>query len=137
MLRDPTAELPDWLAFCDRVVVHVEADNWEAACEVIRDAGAQVAVAVAPTTPPDDVNPPPDAAVLVMSVQPGEAGSVFDADAVARITRWSKLYEVGVDGGIDLDRAAECTAAGARWLVSGTSLAGAADPHSWLRDVRG
>lgn len=132
MLREPSAELDDWLAFCERIVVHAEVDAWPEIAEQVRAAGRQFALAVAPGTDPETLVPPAGDPVLVMSIVPGEAGSTFDPEALDRITRWAPAHEVGVDGGLDLARAAECRRAGATWLVSGTGLTGAADPAVWF-----
>lgn len=136
MLGEPGAELDSWLAFCERIVVHVEVDGWREACDRVRAAGRQVAVAVAPGTDPAAVSAPAGAAVLVMSVVPGHAGTPFDPGAIERVEHWAVSREVGVDGGLDLERAGECRRAGARWLVSGTGLTGAEDPRAWLESVR-
>lgn len=137
MLREPLAELADWLAFCERVVVHVEADRWRDAVARVIAAGAQAAVAISPHTDAASLDLPAGVAVLVMSVQPGHGGAAFRVDAVERVRALSRdgRVEVGVDGGVTAERAAECAGAGARWLVSGTALVGADDPAAFLAAV--
>lgn len=137
MLKDPTRELPAWLEFCERIVVHVEADRWRDARDLVRAAGRHPAIAVAPDTAVDGLDLPAGTALLAMSVVPGEAGSPFRQDALGRIAAWAGRHEVGVDGGVSLAHAHACRAAGARWIVSGTALTSAPDAAAWLREAAG
>ncbi|WP_273652236.1 ribulose-phosphate 3-epimerase [Cellulomonas fimi] len=151
MVSDPLAEIDAWTAVCDTVIVHVEAAGWARAVSRIRSAGRRAGVAISPSTPLsalDDL--PPDVAVLVMSITPGQAGSTFlpstlsrldalaggrDADAgggVAAVGRGAGRRALGVDGGVTLDHAHDCAAHDATWVVSGSALCGAPDPASWL-----
>ena len=83
--------------------------------------------------------------VLVMTVQPGFGGQAFRRDQVAKIAQIHALREarnlrfrIEVDGGIDLENAAECRAAGADAFVAGTSFFKAAGPgRPSRRDHRG
>lgn len=137
MVRRPLAELHKWLVFCERVVVHSEAEDWLEAIERIRAAGVHAAVAVSPGSDPLALPLPDGVSVLVMSVEPGHGGSPFREDTPARVRSIVDGREVGVDGGISQERARECVAAGARWIVSGTALLAAVDPREWLRMLTG
>lgn len=137
MVRRPLAELHQWIVFCERVVVHSEAEDWLEAIERIRAAGVHAAVAVSPGNDPLALPLPDGVPVLVMSVAPGHGGAPFREDTPSRVRSVADGREVGVDGGISRERARECIAAGARWIVSGTALLAAADPQDWLRIVAG
>lgn len=139
MLQHPLTELDHWTAFCDRVVVHVESSRWRQAVDRVRASGAQAAVALSPGTDPTDLELPGDIPVLVMSVEPGQGGAVFQPASIERIRTLAQIrgVDVGVDGGLTGERARECVSAGARWIVSGTGLLGAHDPASWMRHVEG
>jgi len=72
--------------------------------------------------------------VLVMTVQPGFGGQAFRRDMLPKLrqldaTRRSQglKFRLEVDGGIDLDTARECHAAGADTFVAGTSFYRAPD----------
>lgn len=132
MLADPLPELDDWLDFCEVVVVHAGSPTASIALERIAAAGVRGAVAFAPGDPLDAPAGASDAIdALVMSVEPGHGGSAFRPDALGRIAALAVHRErVGVDGGVTLERAREATAAGARWIVSGTALL--ADPAAFL-----
>jgi ribulose-phosphate 3-epimerase len=77
---------------------------------------------------------------LVMSVHPGFGGQKFLPSALDKL-RW--LQQRGpsdlvlqIDGGVNLDTAGECTAAGASWLVVGSAFFKAADRTNFLADLR-
>ncbi|NKY41509.1 hypothetical protein HGA02_18900 [Cellulomonas septica] len=151
MVSDPLAEIDAWTAVCDTVIVHVEAAGWATAVSRIRAAGRRAGVAISPSTPLsalDDL--PPDVAVLVMSITPGQAGSTFLPSTLSRLDALAGdggadaddgrdvvgggagRRALGVDGGVTLDHAHDCATHGATWVVSGSALCGAADPASWL-----
>ncbi len=135
MLADPLDELDDWLAFCERVVVHVEARGWREALDRIVASGREGAVAISPGTALAGVDVPPSVSVLVMSVHPGQGGGAFLDDTTQRISTLAPSNSVGVDGGVTIDRARESWAAGARWIVSGTALISAVPPQSWVQSI--
>jgi ribulose-phosphate 3-epimerase len=78
--------------------------------------------------------------VLVMTVQPGFGGQAFRRDQLTKIAQIHALREarnlrfrIEVDGGIDLENAAECRAAGADTFVAGTSFFKAPDQAAFAR----
>lgn len=133
MTTDPLAELDDWLACCDTIVIHPEARDWRVALQRISDAGATAAVAI--TAPTQLACLDPATGVLVMSVRPGDAGGGFDHSAFDRVREARRRGHrlVGVDGSVTADRGRELADAGANWLVSGTSITGDPDPAAWIR----
>jgi ribulose-phosphate 3-epimerase len=81
--------------------------------------------------------------VLVMSVNPGFGGQAFMSEVLPKIAQIAKIVTVGghpvvieVDGGIDQTTAPLATAAGARLLVAGSAIFGAADPARALDAIR-
>ena len=72
--------------------------------------------------------------VLVMTVQPGFGGQAFRADMLPKLQQidaWRKqhgyAFRLEVDGGVDLETARQCRAAGADTFVAGTSFFRTAD----------
>jgi ribulose-phosphate 3-epimerase len=134
MVCEPVRHVGDWTALCDTVAVHVESDGWGEAVAFVRDAGRRPVVAVGPGTPLEQVlSLPTDVGVLVMAVPPGHAGSRFDPDTLGRLDALDDRPTLGVDGGVDAERARQCRSHGATWVVSGSSLCSAPDHAAWLR----
>lgn len=136
MVADPAAAVARWLPVCDTIIVQVEATGYADAVELIRNAGRTAAVAIAPGTPltvldglPDDVG------VLVMSVEPGRAGTSFHNGTWQRLQELRGRSLLGVDGSVTRERATRCVNHGATWIVSGTDLCGSPDPAGWLAEV--
>jgi ribulose-phosphate 3-epimerase len=133
-------------AGADLVTVHAEAcRDLSAVVRAIRTAGARAGVSIKPQTPVEtiagvlaDLD-----VVLVMSVEPGFGGQAFMPESLARIARIREMAggigadcAIEVDGGIDETTAPLVTAAGARMLVAGNAVFGAADPGAALRAIR-
>ena len=135
MMLDPVPAIPGWAGFCELIVVPVEIDGWRDAVRAIESSGATPALAVSPQTALGRV-PHGDFPVLVMSVEPGDAGADFRPGTIERIERLAGRgchAMVGVDGGVLPAHLPALAEAGATWVVSGTSLFGAPDPGAWLR----
>jgi ribulose-phosphate 3-epimerase len=133
-------------AGADMVTVHVEACHHpHRVLRAIREAGARPGVALNPGTPVESVTDflPEVDTVLVMSVNPGFGGQAFMSEVLPKIAQIAKIVTVGghpvvieVDGGIDQTTAPLATAAGARLLVAGSAIFGAADPARALDAIR-
>ena len=123
------------------ISVHIEpAYDHAAALAHIRQLRCQCGIVLNPDTPAAAVEPFLDRVdlVLVMTVQPGFGGQSFRRDTLPKITQlagWRRArglaFRLEVDGGIDLDTAAECRAAGTDTFVAGTSFYGAPDPAAF------
>ena len=136
MVVDPLQHVAPWAEICDTVVVHAEATGWRAAVEAIVAAGRQAAVAIAPGTPTEVVaGLPAGVGVLVMSVEPGRAAEPFAPETYQRLDRLSGRRLLGVDGSVDLERGLACVRHRATWLVSGSALTAADDPHRWIARI--
>ena len=121
-------------AGCQRLIVHVEAcEHLHRTLGNIRELGANAAVALNPSTPPDEVAHVLDLVdlVLVMTVNPGFGGQSYIAsmepkirivrDMITRAGLDDKV-DLEVDGGISPTTVAGAAAAGANVLVAGSAL---------------
>ncbi len=131
------------------ITVHLEAtpepDSLRRVLAMIRAGGARAGVALRPLTPAQLLTGLWDALdmVLVMTVEPGYSGQPFRAELLPKVRELARQAAaqpapliIGVDGGIDSHTAAAATAAGATYLVAGTSVFGAADPAAALAALR-
>jgi ribulose-phosphate 3-epimerase len=134
-------------AGANRVLVHQEATpHLDRALSMIRELGAEAGAAINPATPVvmlSDVLGQVDT-VLVMSVNPGFGGQQFIPGAFEKIrhlnewrARYNAGYRIEVDGGVDLENAAELAQAGANTFVAGTSIFHTPDPAAATREMRG
>lgn len=135
MMHDVLPQIPQWARFCSTIVVPIEIAQAAAAVELIASLGVQPAVAISLPTDLDRI--PADVPALLMSVTPGQAGSPFHNGVVGRVAKLhaadhSRL--LGVDGGISPAQFAGLAGAGARWIVSGTSLFSAPAISAWIAE---
>lgn len=144
MIARPDERLDDFLnAGCDGITIHVEGEfDVRQTLKRIKDAGRIAGLCVNPETPPEAFEPYFDLIdlALVMSVHPGFGGQKFLPSALDKL-RWLKQRApanlvVEVDGGVNLETAKECAAAGARWLVVGSAFFKAPDRTTFLADLR-
>jgi ribulose-phosphate 3-epimerase len=118
-------------AGADIITIHPEAGpHTHRTVQAIKALGKKAGVALNPATPAkmldyliDDID-----LVLVMSVNPGFGGQSFIAGQLRKIEAVRKMIDktgraihLEVDGGIDVDTASACVAAGADVLVAGTA----------------
>ena len=117
-------------AGADMITVHMEADVRVADCiSHIHALGKKAGISLKPHTPVSQVIPfiPEIDLVLVMSVEPGKGGQLFQAGALKKIVALKELIgrkkvQISVDGGISPENAEACRFAGADILVAGTSI---------------
>ncbi|MDE6837513.1 MAG: ribulose-phosphate 3-epimerase [Acutalibacter sp.] len=140
MLEHPMPYIaPFRKAGADVITFHVECkDDPEELIAAIRSSGAQAGAAVSPGTPASAIG---DwgrrlRQVTVMTVNPGFGGQKLMLDPLRKIFqlkyRFPRLL-VEVDGGVNLETAPLCKAAGADILVAGTSVFQAEDPYLEMR----
>ena len=118
-------------AGADIITVHPEAGpHLHRKLQAIRATGAKAGVSLNPGTPAkmldyliDDID-----LVLVMSVNPGFGGQSFITSQLRKIEAIRKAIDksgrdirLEVDGGVDVETARACVAAGADVLVAGTA----------------
>lgn len=137
-------EEPDYLlsafaeAGSDYCVVHAEAcRHLDRTLHLIRELGMRPGLALNPATPLAMAEEVLDLCelVLIMSVNPGFCGQKFIPQALDRLQRLAQMrrarglsFIIQVDGGVNLDNAAQIAAAGADLLVAGSAVFGQPDP---------
>jgi ribulose-phosphate 3-epimerase len=138
MIEEPDRYLDAFAeAGADTLEVHVEgAINLHRTLQHIRHLGKKVGVVLNPATSPvmiAEVLPDVDV-VLVMTVNPGFGGQEFIPTTLGKIRRVRQMIDqirpeadLEVDGGIEPHTAPQAVQAGARVLVAGSAVFGAAD----------
>ena len=135
MVNTPEAMLTQYVeAGCGMVIVHAESTVHLHRClSQVREAGAEPAVALNPSTPVSAVEHVLDLVdmVLVMTVNPGFGGQAYIATMEPKIREVRDMIEraglgdrvdLEVDGGIGPATIAGAAAAGANILVAGSAL---------------
>lgn len=136
MIENPGNFIQDYAdAGADILTVHVEACiHLHRVVQQIKAAGMQVGVALNPATPLstlDEILPELDL-VLIMTVNPGFGGQSFISSMLPKIRRLKGMLDergldriaIEVDGGVNDESAPLLGAAGATWLVAGSSVYG-------------
>ena len=147
MISDPAGYAPAFAkAGASCITFHVEAaDDPKAVIAAIRACGVQAGVSLKAGTPVERIFPllPLVDLVLVMSVEPGFGGQAFLPDAAGRIAAIRAACRaqgvdphISVDGGINAETGAQCAAAGADWLVAGSTVFAAPDPAAAVAALR-
>ena len=116
-------------AGADVITAHVEAGpHLHRTLQAIRAAGARPGVALNPATPAEAVAPVLDLVdlVCVMTVNPGFGGQRFIETMLPKIERLRAMIgdrpvHIEIDGGVTVDTAPACRAAGADVLVAGSA----------------
>ncbi len=127
----------------DGLTIHVEADaDIPSTLARIGELGMKRGISLKPGTPLETILPYLDQVdlILVMSVEPGFGGQVFNPVALEKIAELDRLrgtegreYLINVDGGINGETGPQCREAGADILVSGSWLFGAPDRAERVR----
>jgi ribulose-phosphate 3-epimerase len=147
MIQQPEEYIQEFIqAGANRVIVHQEATvHLDRALAMIREYGAEAGVAINPATPVPMLAEVLDRvdSVLIMSVNPGFGGQKFipgTFEKIRQLNQWRARYNgafrIGVDGGVDLENAAELALAGANTFVAGTSIFHRPDPAAAARQIR-
>lgn len=133
MLDEPHRYIePFAKAGANLISIHIEPEYDHAGTLArIRALGCQNGIVLNPGTPADTIAPLLDRVdlVLAMTVQPGFGGQAFRTDVLPKLRQidtWRRErgldFRLEVDGGIDLETARACRAAGADTFVAGTSF---------------
>ncbi len=126
-------------AGADIITFHVECqDPPEALIEAIRASGAKPGVALGPKTPVSAIGSwgAELAQATIMTVEPGFGGQKMIPEPLEKIFQLKARFPgilVEIDGGVNLETAPLCKAAGADILVAGTSVFRAEDPRLEMR----
>lgn len=134
------APVSDWLG------IHYEAGSpVPETLREIRSLGCRPCITIKPATPASAIFPLLDLVdmVLVMSVEPGFGGQAFMPSALDKLRELRKEcgrrglpVDLQVDGGINLETAAEAVRAGANVLVAGNFLFSADDMAGMVRKLK-
>ncbi|MBR5520005.1 MAG: ribulose-phosphate 3-epimerase, partial [Clostridia bacterium] len=134
-------------AGADIITVHAEAcTHLHRAIQMIKAHGIKAGVSINPATSPeclryvmDDVD-----LILCMSVNPGFGGQKFIPATLEKLSRVREMITASgrdimleVDGGVNLENAAEIRAAGADVLVAGNAVFTHPSPVDAIRVIRG
>ncbi|MHB8235744.1 MAG: ribulose-phosphate 3-epimerase [Solirubrobacteraceae bacterium] len=141
MIERPERHAADFVkAGADSLTLHAEATPHIAyATALVRDLGACVGVAINPGTPVGELAEVAGSIdmALCMTVNPGWGGQAFIAHSLDKIPRVRAIVGEGVavqvDGGVDVDTAPECRAAGAGVFVAGSAIFATDDPAGAYR----
>ena len=149
MVANPDAVALDYVrAGADILVFHAEAARHaHRLAQAIRQEGARPGIALNPGSHLGSVEPLIDDVdvIMLMSVNPGFGGQRFIPQTVERIRALRALIAsrgreddvmIEVDGGINGETGAQVVAAGARALVAGTFVFGAADRGPPIRALK-
>lgn len=147
MIENPDRYIKDFAdAGADIITVHAETcPHLHRTLQLIRQTGKRAGLAYNPATSPEGLEyvlPLLDL-VLVMTVNPGFGGQEFIPGMTDKIRNIAELLDrdkpgllLQVDGGINLSTAAGVTRAGARVLVAGSAVFGAADPARAVQELK-
>ena len=138
MITDPDKYAKDFVTEkTEFITVHQETCvHLHRTIQAIHELGVKAGVSINPATPISAIeNVLGDVdLVLVMSVNPGFGGQKFIPVALEKIRELAEIREeegydflIEVDGGVDLENAAEIAAAGCDILVAGSQVFGADD----------
>lgn len=109
----------------------------------IRELGVKAGVVFNPSTPPSVIQWMMDEVdlILVMSINPGFGGQSFMRSQLAKITELRRMIDASgrdipleVDGGVTVETAPLCVAAGATALVAGTAVF-KGGPDAYARNI--
>jgi ribulose-phosphate 3-epimerase len=117
-------------AGADVITVHAEAGpHLDRSLQNIRNLGKKAGVALTPQTPENIIEYVLDRLdlVLVMTVNPGFGGQAFIGSQTAKMRRIAEMIkgrpiQLEVDGGVTVQTAPLCTAAGVNVLVAGSAV---------------
>ncbi len=133
MIEDADKYISDFVTENTKyITVHQEAcTHLDRTIQLIKSYDIKAGVAINPATPLATLEYVLNEIdlVLIMSVNPGFGGQKFIAESLRKITKLAEVrtkrnlnFEIGVDGGINIDNAGLVSDAGADILVAGASV---------------
>ena len=147
MIDDPDRYIPAFVeAGAGLISVHVEVlPHLHRTLGLIKSLGAQAGAVLNPSTPVgclEEVAADVDF-VLIMTVNPGFGGQAFIPRSTSKVRAMRALLDgagnaapIEVDGGIDEHNIGQLVAAGADWIVAGTSVFGSDDAEASTRRLK-
>ena len=148
MISDPDRYLDDFIkAGSDYITIHEECNApIKETLLRIREAGVKASLSIKPNTPTSvlEESLPLLDMVLIMTVEPGFGGQSFIPFCMEKIRETRALIDrvnpnclLEIDGGVTVENASECIAAGADVIVAGSAVFGAADRAAAISAIRG
>ena len=130
----------------DIITVHYEACNHlHRTVQAIKDTGAKAGVSLNPHTPVSllkDIIQEVDL-ILIMSVNPGFGGQKFIEHGLEKVAGTKRMIEqtdskalIEVDGGVNLENAADLVHAGTDILVAGNTVFQSENPEATIRALK-
>ncbi|REJ10828.1 ribulose-phosphate 3-epimerase [Halobacillus trueperi] len=130
----------------DIITVHQEAcPHLHRTIQLIKSHGVKAGVVINPATPAETIRPILQDVdlVLLMTVNPGFGGQSFIHSVVPKIEQISQWreeeglsFEIEIDGGVKVETAKLCTAAGADVLVAGSAIFNQEDRKKAIEEIR-
>ena len=147
MITDPDRYIGAFVdAGADLISVHQEAcPHLDRTLREIQRQRVKAGVVLNPGTPVGTISEVLEVAdfVLFMSVNPGFGGQKFLPQVLRKVRALDTErrnrglpLRIEIDGGIGLENAAEAVAAGADWLVAGSSVFGSEDSAAAVRKLQ-
>lgn len=141
MIDNPEKYVDAFLdAGADIITVHHECNmDYEYVKNAVKQSGKMLGISIKPKTDVSVLNKYLDDVdmILLMSVEPGFGGQKFMEDSIQRAREIRKIYPKGylqIDGGINLLNAPLVVDAGVDVLVAGSSVFGAEDIDSTVKE---
>ncbi|MFP7494128.1 ribulose-phosphate 3-epimerase [Terribacillus saccharophilus] len=147
MIENPERYIGSFVnAGADIITVHQEACvHLHRTIMMIKEQGAKAGVVLNPATPVsliEEILPEVDM-VLLMTVNPGFGGQRFIPSVLKKVEELSRLrealeldFEIEIDGGVNIETAGLCTAAGADVLVAGSAVYNQEDRAAAIAAIR-
>ncbi|MFL3656622.1 MAG: ribulose-phosphate 3-epimerase [Opitutales bacterium] len=147
MLDNPQDYIEAFIsAGAEQVTIHVEPDyDISTTLQRIRDLGAKPGIVFNPKTECQAIEPYLDKIdiALAMTVQPGFGGQAFDESVLTKtaiLNQWRNErglnFRIQVDGGINIDTARQCRAAGVDTFVAGSAFFKAENQAAFVKEIQ-
>lgn len=145
MVEEPLAFLPMFdNCGADMITVHQEAcSDLHRVIDYLRNRNMKIGISIKPGTSEQVLLPYLKYIdnILVMTVEPGFGGQKFISEMLPKIRSCADMAKdynitIEVDGGINLQTAAECIASGADVLVAGSAIFKADNPQNVITELK-
>lgn len=145
MVEEPLAFLPMFdNCGADMITVHQEAcSDLHRVIDYLRNRNMKIGISIKPGTSEQVLLPYLKYidSILVMTVEPGFGGQKFISEMLPKIRNCADMAKdynitIEVDGGINLQTAAECIASGADVLVAGSAIFKADNPQNVITELK-
>lgn len=141
MMERPTEAMLGWILLAKRIILHLEAVSPTDFLMNPVDRKFEIGLSISPETPVDKLLPRLSNIKFVqfLAVSPGRSGQKFNEGVTEKIKFLKKNYpavKIEVDGGINLETAKLCKAAGADILVVATYIFESKDPKKAYEELR-